>query len=323
MRIKKTLIFGVVLIFPLMFLWMSVVEVAGVTDKPIIVCTTSAIGSTVQEFLGDTADVVVLVQPGLCPADFDMKPSDVYAVSNAKILFKQNIPGEFWLQGLLDAAGNTELIQVAIPGVYNTPEGAKNYIRWVGGNLTQILNVDLDAKISEMLMEVDGVSSWMASQAQALQASTVKVICMKWLKTFIESAGFTVVATYNPPETLSVGDINSLLETAQSEGIGLIVDNSQIDVDFGEGIASQVGAEHVVLTNFPGAIPGTENLPQMFRYNTEQLFNSTITWRSTSTLRAEREDLKNQVTIFQITTSLAVVVAAVEAVLLYVRKKKK
>jgi len=33
--------------------------------------------------------------------------------------------------------------------------------------------------------------------------------------------------------------------------------------------------------------------------------------------------LKNQVTIFQITTSLAVVVAAVEAVLLYVRKKKK
>jgi hypothetical protein len=44
-RIKKILIFGVVLILPLMFLWMSVVEVEGVTDKPIIVCTTSAVGS--------------------------------------------------------------------------------------------------------------------------------------------------------------------------------------------------------------------------------------------------------------------------------------
>jgi len=323
MRIKKTLISGMVLILPLMFLWMSVVEVEGATDKPIIVCTTSAVGSIVQEFLGDTADVVVLVQPGLCPADFDMKPSDVYAVSNAKILFKQNIPGEFWLQGLLDAAGNTNLTQVAIPGVYNTPEGAKNYIRWVGGNLTQILNVDLDAKISEMLMDVDDVSSWMASQAQALQASTVKVICMNWLKTFVESVGFTVVATYNPPETLSAGDINSLIATAQSEGVALIVDNLQIDVDFGRGIASQVGAEHVVLTNFPGAIPGTANLAQMLRHNAEQLFNGTNTWRSTATLRAEREDLKNQVTTFQITTSLAAIVAVVEAVWLYIGRKRR
>jgi ABC-type Zn uptake system ZnuABC Zn-binding protein ZnuA len=292
------------------------------TEKPIIVCTTNAIGTIVQELLGDTADVVVLVQPGLCPADFDMKPSDVYAVSNAEILFHQNIPGEFWLQGLLDAAGNTNLTQVAIPGVYNTPEGAKNYIRWVGGNVSQILDIDLESKTSAMLADVNAVSSWMMDQADALQASAVKVICMQWLKTFVESVGYTVVATYNPPETLSTGDIHDLIVTAQSEEVALIVDNLQIDTDFGRGIASEVGAEHVVLTNFPGAIPGTENLSRMFRYNAEQLFNGTTTWRSTSTLRAEREELKNQVAVFQITTSLAVVVAGAEAVWLYIGKRK-
>jgi ABC-type Zn uptake system ZnuABC Zn-binding protein ZnuA len=323
LKTSKTVIFGVVLILPLMFLCATVAEVGGADEKPIIVCTTNAVGSVVQGFLGDSADVVVLVQPGLCPADFDMKPSDVYAVSNAEVLFKQNIAGEFWLQGLLDAAGNTNLTLVAIPGVYNTPEGAKNYIRWVGGNLTQILNVDLDAEISEMLMEVDAVSSWMASQAQALEPSTVKVICMQWLKTFVESVGFTVVATYNPPETLSAGDISTLIDTAQSEGVALIVDNLQIDVDFGRGVASQVGAEHVVLTNFPGAIPGTETLAQMIRYDAEQLFNGTNIWRYTATLRVEREDLRNQVTTFQITTSLAVIVAVVEAVWLYVGRKRR
>jgi ABC-type Zn uptake system ZnuABC Zn-binding protein ZnuA len=323
LKTSKTVIFGVVLILPLMFLCATVAEVGGADEKPIIVCTTNAVGSVVQGFLGDSADVVVLVQPGLCPADFDMKPSDVYAVSNAEVLFKQNIAGEFWLQGLLDAAGNTNLTLVAIPGVYNTPEGAKNYIRWVGGNLTQILNVDLDAEISEMLMEVDAVSSWMASQAQALEPSTVKVICMQWLKTFVESVGFTVVAAYNPPETLSAGDINTLIDTAQSEGVALIVDNLQIDVDFGRGVASQVGAEHVVLTNFPGAIPGTGTLAQMLRYDAEQLFNGTNIWRSTATLREEREDLRNQVTTFQITTSLAVIVAVVEAVWLYIGRKRR
>jgi ABC-type Zn uptake system ZnuABC Zn-binding protein ZnuA len=307
---------------PLMLLPATATQ-AQAADKPVIVCTTSAVGSVVEAFLGDTADVLVLVQPGLCPADFDMKPGYIDAVSKAQILFKQNIQGEFWLDGLLTAAGNPDLTVVAIPGVYNTPEGAKNYILGVGGNLSQILGLDLSAKTSEMLSAVDEVSSLMANQASTLDAANVKVICMAWLQTFIESAGFTVVATFNPPETLSAGDITNLLETAQTEGVALVVDNLQIDTEFGAGIASQVGAEHVVLTNFPGAVPNTDSLSDMQRYNAEQLFNATITWQSVSTLKAEKVDLQNQITIFQIVASVALIAAAAEAVLLYAKRKKK
>ncbi len=344
MKNNKMSILGITLLLSTLLLSVTVAEAQESTETPIIVCTTSAVGSVVESFVGDTADVVVLVQPGLCPADFDMKPSNVFAVSNAKILFKQNIQGEFWLSDLLEAAGNENLTEVAIPGAYNTPQGAKNYISWVGGNLSQILSIDLDSQISEMLNEVDDVSSWMSTQAETLQVSNVKVICMKWLQSFIGSAGFNVVATYNPPETLSTGDITALLQTAQTEGVALVADNLQIDVEFGGGIASEVGAEHLVLTNFPGAIPNTETLPKMLRYNAEQLFNSTITWQSKSTLQAEKEELanqvatlqqsisdleaetdelQNQVTIFQISTSLAVVVVAVLAVLLYARTRRK
>jgi len=322
MKKTKFLTFGIVLmVLPMLFL--SVIEVQAATEKPVIVCTTSAVGSVVEEMLGDTADVLVLVQPGLCPADFDMKPGYVDAVSKAQILFKQGIPGEFWLDGLLEAAGNGDLTVVAIHGVYNTPDGAKNYIRGVGGNLSQILGINLDSEVSGMLNDVDAVSSWMSSQAEAYDASNVKVICMAWLKTFIESVGFDVVATYNPPETLSMGDITGLIDTAQNEGVALIVDNLQIDTEFGDGIASEAGAEHVVLTNFPGAIPNTENFAQMFRYNAEQLFNGTATWQSTGTLRAERDDLENQVAIFQMTTALLIIVACVEAVLILAKRKRK
>ena len=320
MKYKKFLTFFMALLM-LPLLLVSVTH-AQTTEKPIIVCTTTAVGSVVDDFLGDTADVLVLVQPGLCPADFDLKPGYVDAVSKATILFKQNIQGEFWLDSLLESAGNEDLTVVAIPGVYNTPEGAKSYIRGVGGNLSQILDINLDSETSEMIAEIDEVSSWMATQAENLETSNVKVICMGWLKTFIESAGFNVVSTYNPPETLSLGDINALLETAQAEGVALLVDNLQIDTEFGGGIASPVGAEHLVLTNFPGAVPGTETLAKMLRYNAEQLFNGTSTWQATSALRAEKSDLENQVTLFQITTAVAIVIIAVEAVLLYARKKK-
>jgi len=323
MKHKKRLAFSLVLMMlPLLLLSETALEVQA-DDKPIIVCTTSAVGSVVEELLGDTAEVLVLVQPGLCPADFDMKPGYIDAISNAQVLFRQNIQGEFWLNGLLEASGNSDLTVVAIPGVYNTPDGAKNYIREVGGNLSQILNIDLDSKTSQLLSEVDDIANLMASQASKVNAANVKVICMSWLKTYIESAGFTVAATFNPPETLSAGDITSLIETARNESVALIVDNLQIDTEFGAGIASEVDAEHVVLTNFPGAVPNTETLAEMLKYNTEQLFNATITYQFESALKAEKVELQNQLAIFQIATSLAVIVALFEAVLLYAKRKNK
>ncbi|MEJ2126702.1 MAG: zinc ABC transporter substrate-binding protein [Candidatus Bathyarchaeota archaeon] len=101
MKNKKLLTFCMLLLI-LPLLLVSVTR-AQTTETPIIVCTTSAVGSVVEDFLGDTAEVLVLVQPGLCPADFDMKPGYVDAVSKATILFKQNIQGEFWLDSLLNA----------------------------------------------------------------------------------------------------------------------------------------------------------------------------------------------------------------------------
>jgi len=292
-------------------------------ERPIIVCTTNVVGSIVEEFVGNEADIVVLVQPGLCPADYDMKPSDVYAVSKAKLLFHQALRGEFWLQGLIEAAGNENLTIIEVPGVYNTPEGAKRCINVVGGNLSEALSIDLDAKIESMLAEVDAVAGEIASEAQTLEVEKVNVICMNWQTAFVEWVGFNVVADYGPPETLSAADVTALIGTAQEEEAALIIDNLQIGVEFGAGIASEVGAVHVILTNFPGAVPGTGNLSQMFQYNAEQLFEGLRTWRSTRALRAGTENLKNQLAMFQAATSVVVIVAVVEAVWLYLGRKRR
>jgi len=293
------------------------------SEKPIIVCTTNVLGSLVEEFVGEEADIVVLVRPGLCPADYDMKPSDIYAVTHAKLLFYHAIPGEFWLDSLLEAAGNENLALVKVPGVYNTPEGAKRYVNLAGGNLSRALSTDLDAKMAAMLTEVDSTADEILNEAQTLGVGNVKVVCMKWQKAFVEWVGFEVVATYDPPETLSAADVTSLVEIAQTEKSALIIDNLQISTEFGGGIASEVGAVHVVLTNFPGALPETGNLAQMFRYNAEQLFEGLKTWRSTGMLREETEALKNQLAIFQAGTSVLAIAAIVEAIWLYIGRKRR
>lgn len=322
MKMKKAVTLMLLFVALMLLTRLNVSPIMADDAKPIVVCTTNVLGSLVQEFTGEDVSVVVLAEPGICPADFDMKPSDVYAVSNAKLLFYHDIPGEFWLQGLVDASGNTNLTKVKIPGVYNTPEGAKRCIRWVGGNLSTTLSMDLDAKVNAMLADADAATNAIQSEAQDLNVTAVKVVCMKWQETFVDWVGFDVVATYNPPETLSAGDVTALVETAQDEGAALIIDNFQISAEFGAGIASQVGAVHVVLTNFPGAIPGTGNLTQMFSYNAEQLFEGTRAWRSTRELRSEMESIRNQLTIFQAATSVVLIVAVAEAVWLYLGRKK-
>jgi len=324
MKFRRTfalLIFLLTLNLLIAGLYATPTKAEGTAERPIIVCTTNVVGSIAEEFVGDEAEIVVLVRPGLCPADYDMKPSDVYAISNAKLLFYQALRGEFWLQGLIEAAGNENLTMIEVPGVYNTPEGAKRCINIVGGNLSEALSMDLDAKIESMLAEVDAVASEIASEAQTLEVEKVNVICMNWQTAFVEWVGFNVVADYGPPETLSAADITILVETARREEAALIIDNLQISVEFGAGIASEVGDAHVVLTNFPGAVPGTGNLTEMFSYNAKQLFDGLRTWRSTKSLRAEMENLKNQLTIFQAATSVALIVAVVEAVWLYIGKK--
>lgn len=292
-------------------------------EKPIIVCTTNVLGSIVKELVGEEADVIVLVNPGLCPADYDMKPSDIYALSKAKIFFYHGIPGEKpWLQSLMEAAGNENLTQVKVSGIYNTPEAAKNYIRIIGGNLSQALSIDLSSKIEQMIAEIEEAANEIANEAQSLGVSNVNVICMKWQKPFVEWVGFNVIAIYNPPETLSASDVANLIDTARANHVALIIDNLQVSAEFGASVASEVGAVHIVLTNFPGAIPGTENLAQMFRYNAKQLFEGLRRWQTIKALVSENENLKNQLTLYQSLSAVVAVIAVVEFVLLLVKAGK-
>ena len=299
-------------------------------EKPIIVCTTNVLGSIVKQYVGNQADVVVLVNPGLCPADYDMKPSDLYAISKAKVLFYHKIQGEYWLNNTIEASGNTNITRIMISGPWNTPEGAKKYIKWIGGNLSQILGIDFTEKMNSMLSEIDTAAGSIQSMAQSLDVQSVNVICMLWQKQFVSWVGFNVTATY-PPGQLSASDIENLVQTAKEKDVALIIDNLQSGTEVGEALSEECDAVHVVLTNFPEAIPNTATLAEMMEYNANQLFDALEKWKSTSELRSEASTsselksevstLRTQLMIFQIVAVIAIVLAVVEAVLLYVKRR--
>ena len=64
----------------------SVIGYVSAGEKPVVVATTSVIGSVVKDLAGDRVDLYVIASPAICPAHYDIKPSDVYTFSNANLI---------------------------------------------------------------------------------------------------------------------------------------------------------------------------------------------------------------------------------------------
>lgn len=240
-----------------------------------LVCTTTVLGDFAKEISGDRIEVSSIVAAGVCPAHYDIKPSDVSAVSKATLFFRHGF--EPWFDDLLKASGNESVKVVTFTGSWNIPSLAVEKIKNISKALcdSDLNNATYFRESEEELCEsIDEKAQEIKGEAERLNVSDVKVICIEWQKGFVNWVGFNIVATYGPPETLSLADLNELIKIGKEEKVVVVIDNLQSGTDFGAELASEVGATHVILTNFPGAVPGTDTYTEMIDYNAKQLFDA-------------------------------------------------
>jgi len=242
-------------------------------EKVKVVSTITVLGTFAEEVGGERIDVISLVQPGICPAHFDIKPSDVYDVSNASLILYHGI--EPWLDDLITSSGNTDVKKVLLEGDWSTPESVIVMIEKIKIALSKVdpenakyFEENTEKKIEEIRETAESITE----EAESLGAKNIDVICMQWQKQFVEWVGFNIIATYGPQENVSMKDINEIIKNG--ENAVLVIDNLQSGTELGSQIASEIEAQHVVLTNFPGAVPGTETFSKMMEYNADQLFNA-------------------------------------------------
>jgi len=149
---------------------------------------------------------------------------------------------------------------------------------------------------------------------------------MQWQVPFVAWLGFNITATFPPPEQMRPADIEILVAEGKEAGVAIVIDNLQSGTEVGTELAREIGAEHVVLTNFPGALPGTKTLADMFKYNAGQLFNATKRWKA---LGGQLRELQNEVARLKarntlltgITIALAIIVLAEAALLVLWRRR--
>jgi len=278
-------------------------------DRPLVVCSTTVFGSIVQELAGDSVDVQVIASPSICPGHYDVKPSDVYAVGEADLIFYHGF--EPWVEELVEAS-RTNATLVKIGGPWNNPSGAKNYYCKVADALEKYLGLDVSDRLDEALSEVNQTFSQIREELQELGANQTNVICMQWQVGFVSQLGFNVVKDYPPPETLSPEDVSELISVGKSKDVALVIDNLQSGTEFGEYLAEQIGAVHVVLTNFPGTEPDVNNITAMYLWNAEQL----STALEHHEVMVELSSVKSLLRVYSTATYCLIAVVVAEAVVI-------
>ena len=73
--------------------------------RPVVVATTTHAGDLVRAVGGDRVDVRTLLRSGADPHDYEPRPSDVRAVSEAELVVRSGGEVDEWLGGVLEGAG--------------------------------------------------------------------------------------------------------------------------------------------------------------------------------------------------------------------------
>ncbi len=288
---------------------MLALPVLGVTtaeDEPIlVVCTNSVLADFAVNVLGDElgpdVDVEFIMPAGVCPSHFDTSPSDVVTISSADIVI--SLGWEPWLEDLLGASGNDDVHEILCIGLgeWNVPEGADRHIDVIASGLSEF-NPDwatvVASNADEYSLQIATAYESARLEVASLGLNGTKVVTIDWHVAFLEGLGFEIAASYGSPEALSTADIIEISEACDDPEVALVVDNLQSTIDFGTKLASDYGKVHVVLSNFPGAIPGKYTYIENMDYNTNEVVSGATAYESTqeeiSNLESEVSSLEFQ-----------------------------
>lgn len=236
---------------------------AAKTEKIKVATGSSLITAIVQEVGGDKVEAVNIVPPAQCPGHFDIKPSDVEKLAEAKLFLHHNWQGKLFDNKLIESADNEELVvvPVAVEGNWMAPPVQKEAVAKIAGIMMQ---EDPDNKsyyeenASRLVSSIEDKGKEVHSRLQEHEVGKIKVLCSGMQQGFLKWAGFDVVATYGRPEELSPKKLQELVNKGKEAGVKLVVDNLQSGPDAGVGIAEEIGAAQVTISNFPGGFPKTD-----------------------------------------------------------------
>jgi len=249
------------------------------SGAPLIVGGSSHICDILEALSGEESfRVRTLVPPTMCPGHFDAKPSEISTLKRARciLLHEWQAPMPV-VQSVLKAAemppGRVRVVEVA--GNCLTPDMQEAAVQQVVQILSEIEPArasEFEKKAAERVKTVRRTGAAALEELKRAGCGGMAVVCHDKLTGLLQWAGFKVAGEYGKDGQLSASRMRTLIAEARAAGVALVVDNIQGGaLRTGAALARDIGAAHVVLSNFPGGFSGAETWADTLRKDVEIL----------------------------------------------------
>lgn len=250
-----------------------------------IMAGSSLIANIIHDVAGDTLVTHTAIPPGVCPGDYDVKPSYIIALANCTAFFIHDYQQYFQnINAAIEAAQNPDLIIVPLNVTDNwmVPEvqaEAADRIAQALGEIDPENAAYYQQRAADRGEAILAYGDDVRNELQDAKVEGVKVICAEMQADFLSWAGFDVVATFGRPEDLSAAQVTELIDKAQEYGAALIVDNLQSgSTTLGVSIGQDTEAIPVTISNFPGGLANTETWEKAIDKNVDLLLAAVQQW---------------------------------------------
>lgn len=294
-----------------------------------IICANSVLADfTLNIAPQDITTVEYILPAGICPAQFEQRPSDINKTRNADIIISfGNLHMESWLEKLLSKTDNEySRINCSQLGEWNVPTNAIKYVQKISDELIKILP-EYNATIKENSENyITTITTTAEELKQKIENEGIKnrtVVCVEWYKDLLDYFGLNVSYYYGSPEGLSLKDEMDVINAVSEEEVSAVIDNLQSGTEFGARVASETGKTHVILSNFPYAVPGTDTYIKTMKYNVNQTIEGIQTY---DYKKGEIQELESKIDGLNLQRNASLGIAGILALLsivLFVMFKRK
>jgi len=239
-----------------------------------VVATTSQLGVLAKEIGGSRVEPVVLIPAGSCPGHYELRPGDVKALMSGSGFVYHGWEG--FAERLLHSANivSARTCRIAISGSWLLPS---IQIRAAETLCAFFCRLDGDHAVAyrknlrEFCRRMRLLEKELVAGKQRRWFVGVPVIVAEQQEGFLRFLGCDVVGVFPREESLTPADLHQLLSLGRARGVRVVVDNLQSGSHVGQQIATRLGVACVVLSNFPGAFPGTPTIETTVRENLRRL----------------------------------------------------
>jgi zinc transport system substrate-binding protein len=216
-----------------------------------LVTSTTMIEAVVREIGGPEVSVQSLVPGGMCPGHFDIKPRQMEQIERSDAFLYHG--WEHWLPKVTKVTDpGTRMIKIDIEENWMVPDTHLEAIHAIRDCLTALVP-DQQANFKAQALDYENA---VLKESQGICKTFrpyvgTPIICSELQADFLTWAGFDVVGTYGRSESMTPKTMELLIKTGRRSKVRLVVDNRQSGPSVGAGIAREIGAEHVTISNFP------------------------------------------------------------------------